>query len=933
VTRRLACLTAWVLPCLLVAVVASAAAAATRYDPRLRFRTLSTPRFDIHYHQGGEVLARRLAAIVEAAATSVDEALGPAAGRVQVILVDQHDLANGWATPLPYNTIEINAAAPGADSIIGNTDDWLRMVFVHEYAHIAHLSRAGGWVAGLRKVFGRHPWLVPSLYQPIWGIEGLATWQETATTSQGRLPAGDFRLVLERAAAAGRFEPMDRAAGGNVDWPAGLTPYVYGAYFHDFLAARYGQASLRRLADETARLPPYFVSRAYRRVYGRSAGDLWREFASATSTDVPAPDDAVTRLTTHGFDVSGPRHGSDGRIFYAVVNPRHFPALMAVRPGETPTRVTTRFLGRAIGVTEAGLVVDEIDQVRSVGLQSDLYLVDPETGRRRRLTRAARLADPDVGPGGVIVCTLQTIDGRALAILPSMDAGDPEVLTHETSTDFASPRWSPDGRFIAAERRRVGASADIVLVDPATGLSRVLVSLPGGRSATPTWTPDGSHVLFAAAADGNPFRIHRVRISDGAVEILEGTGAQARSPDVSPDGTSLVYVGYTADGHDLFSMPLARARWRPVTVPAGAEDSTSPASELPTTPEDVAVAPRRYSPVRTLWPTSWTPVVESTGGRTAVGAATGGVDALGRHAYALGTTWSRRGGPDGHVAYAYDGWRPTLFVAARAYTDRWQDETYVTREVAAGMLLRVSSVRAAHTTLAAFQQTEEHGPALARYRRAALRAGWELTTARAFGYSVSAEEGGSVGATIELPRRAFGSEGNGVTVTAVARRYRRFGPPHAVVAWRVAGGGSWGDREVGRLLSASGPGPQSTALQFGRGAIGLLRGYAVDEVAGRRAATLNLDYRLPLVRVGRGYGTWPVFVRHLHGAVFLDIGHAWDETPRWTDRRLSAGVELSAASVVGFVLPLTATAGVAVRQSTHGGPRDVAVFGRIGRAF
>src|SRR5688572_4561136 len=88
----------------------------TRYDPRLRFRTLSTPRFDIHFHQGEDGVARRLAAFVDDAAARVDRAVGAAVGRVQIILVDQHDLSNGWATPLPYNTIEISAAAPAVES-------------------------------------------------------------------------------------------------------------------------------------------------------------------------------------------------------------------------------------------------------------------------------------------------------------------------------------------------------------------------------------------------------------------------------------------------------------------------------------------------------------------------------------------------------------------------------------------------------------------------------------------------------------------------------------------------------------------------------------------------------------------------------------------------------------------------------------------------
>src|SRR5574339_1218361 len=88
----------------LLAACPAAALASGRYDPRLRFQTLSTPRFDIHFHQGEEADARRLAVIAEEIARAMDKTLGPPSGRVQVILVAQSDLANGWATPLPYNT-------------------------------------------------------------------------------------------------------------------------------------------------------------------------------------------------------------------------------------------------------------------------------------------------------------------------------------------------------------------------------------------------------------------------------------------------------------------------------------------------------------------------------------------------------------------------------------------------------------------------------------------------------------------------------------------------------------------------------------------------------------------------------------------------------------------------------------------------------------
>jgi hypothetical protein len=923
-------------------LVGTRAAAATRYDPRLRFRTVSTARFDIHYHQGGEATARRLAAMIEAAAAEVDAAVGAATGRVQVILVDQHDLSNGWATPLPYNTIEISTAVPSAGNSLGHTDDWLRLVFVHEYTHVAHLSRAGGWIGGLRRGFGRLPVLFPNLYQPAWGIEGMATWQESAATRQGRVLAGDFRLLIREAASAGRFEPLDRAAGGNVDWPSGTTPYLYGAYFHQYLADRYGADSITRLADETSRRLPYLGSLAYREVYGRSLGELWAGFEAATHDATRDAADAVAsdavRLTHHGFNVSGPRYLADGRLFYSVANPHGFPALMELEPGSrTIRRVADRFLGNRIGVSGERLVIDEIDLVRSVGQQSDLYVIDPASGRRSRLTQGARALDPDVSATGIVACVVQMSDRRALATFPLPAPGasaTPRIVIAEAGTNFSSPAWSPDGRLIAVERRRLGGASEIVLVNPADRTVQVVASIADGRLATPAWMPDGERLVFAAAVGRDPFRIHAVSIADGSIARLEGTGISAESPAVPPDGRTLAFVGYTASGYDLFSLSLLDATWTPVRFEHARNTTAPPAAPSPESFESHA-----YSIPATLKPQFWTPIAEVDNDELVVGAATASVDALGRHAYALSAGWSGRARPDWQVAYAYDRWLPTAFVSFADDTDPWRGGEFRTREADVGLRLRVSRVRQAHTTFAAFH-VEDHAftcgacPSAAdeQGRLASLRVAWDYSSARAFGYSISAEEGGRVTVTTEVPRTAFGSDGNNVAITGDVRRYWRVKPRHGVLAARAAVAASWGDSATAPRFSATGNGPQPPGIGFGRDAIALLRGFAGDAAVGTRAATLNLDYRAPLGRIDRGVGTLPVFFRVVHGGLFVDAGHAWTDAARWSDTRLSIGAEVSLDTVIGFALPLTVTAGSAWRRDASGS-RGVTVFGRIGRAF
>src|SRR5439155_10057204 len=293
-----------------------------------------TEHFSIHFHQGEDALARRLGLVAEDVWRKLGAPLGvqPPA-HTDVVLVDQTELSNGFATPLPYNTIVVTAVWPAGVEYIGRTDDWLRLVFTHEFTHIVHLDRSESWARVVGNVFGRVPLAFPNIFLPIWQIEGLATYEESTIAGEGRLHAGDFRAIVAEKARARDLEPLDRVNGGLTDWPGGLAPYAYGLGFHAYLSERYGGEKIAALAEATARRIPYTASRVFKRIYGQSLGELWsdyeRSLVAANST--PTVDEGSRRLTHHGFVVAGPRFtwpacaGCPSDVLYAVRTPHGFP--------------------------------------------------------------------------------------------------------------------------------------------------------------------------------------------------------------------------------------------------------------------------------------------------------------------------------------------------------------------------------------------------------------------------------------------------------------------------------------------------------------------------------------------------------------------------------------------------------------------------------
>jgi Tol biopolymer transport system component len=913
--------------------------AATRYDWRLRFGTVRTAHFDIYAHQGEEALARRLAEIVESVRAAMQPTFGVPRGRVHVILVDQTDISNGWANPLPYNAIEITAVPPPAETFIGNSDDWLRVAFTHEYTHILHLDRTRGWMSGFREVFGRAPFVFPNLYLPVWQIEGIATFEESWMTGRGRVHGGDFRVLVDEAARRGRFEPYDRASGGLVDWPGGDAAYAYGAYFHQYLAERYGADQLATLADATAGRLPFFGAPAFRKVFGRSVSALWSDFRESRRAVVPVDSrtDAIARRLTHeGFAVSAPRFGSDGSIYFAAADPHRFPTLEKLAGDGHIRTIANRVLGNRTTVGNGWVVFDQLERARSTAFYSDLYAVRADGGRTHRLTVEARAGDPDLAPDGRrIACVVQKGGGRALAILDFRpdDRTTPTILIDEPETDFTGPRWSPDGRQLVVERRRRGGPSEIVMIDVAARDVRPLVARAGERLITPSWTADGRTVLFAATVGDQPFNIYAVSVEDGAIAQVTDSITGATSPDVSPDGRTLLYVGYGASGYDLFSVPLDAASWSRVDWPA------EPPAQRPPAPATTALP--GYRPWRSLLPTYWSPTVATDADELLIGAGTSMSDVLGWHTYNVNASWSTaRARPDWRASYAYDRWWPTLFASYSDDTDPTALGESRSREVLAGALLPIRHVRWTETGLAAFDferdslQCETACPNVQLRRDfGSIRTGWIHDSRRQYGYSISAEEGVEIEAAVESAVTALGSD-TAVTSTVIdLRGFQRVIGRHTVLAGRVAFAGSSGELRQRRFFSASGPGPSVPAFDFGRDTIGLMRGVAAEDVVGSRAAVANADLRFPLAYPQRGPDSWPIFLRSIHSAVFFDAGQAWDRSVRLSEFRTSAGAELSVDIVLGHYLPLTVAAGAAWTHDPVAARSSAAIFGRVGRAF
>jgi hypothetical protein len=288
-----------------------------------RWETIESAHFRVTYERGLEALARRAAASAERAHAGLSLLVADAPrGTIDIVVADNVDMSNGYATPFPSNRVVIYAKPPVDEVSLQHMEDWIDLVVVHELAHTFHLDVTGGLGRTLRSVFGRVPmsWpFFPTIFTPGWSIEGLATGIESVLTDAGRVHGSYHEMVVRTAVRQNRFDSIDLLGASSPQWPGGGRIYIYGSLFMDYLTRRFGTDATARMVRSIAgaRVPPaLWFDNVARGAYGvtfRQAYDDWRtELAGhyALLADELTAQGLTTGqpLTSHG--VHARHHGS-----------------------------------------------------------------------------------------------------------------------------------------------------------------------------------------------------------------------------------------------------------------------------------------------------------------------------------------------------------------------------------------------------------------------------------------------------------------------------------------------------------------------------------------------------------------------------------------------------------------------------------------------
>lgn len=929
------------------------------FDPSFDFRTIETEHFRIHYHQGLEQLGRRAADTAE----EVHQKLAPLLQwvpeeKTNIVLADNSDFANGSTTVIPYNLIYLQTAPPALTSSLGEYDNWLRMLIIHEYAHVLTSDPVRGYRKAMRMIFGKivplgdpleylafAVWGPSNMLMPRWWHEGMATWAETELTSAGRGRNSYFQMIYRTAVAENNLLSIDKINGDIPYWPEGSSPYIFGSKLIQYIAETYGSELPGSISKQQSGRIPYLINgTTEEQLGGKSYSDLYADMLSSVGR---YQRDKIAILKSEAFTKTGragkpgvaetnPRFSPDGKMLAFNRNDRHSHASIVIRDSNG-IEIANFWRKYGDGVIawspdSRNIYFCQAESSYDTNFYQDIYKYDVKRSSLKRLTKGMRAVAPDVSPDGrTLAVVINNRGSQNLALLDlqalvNNDDVKPKFITDYREYSISAPRWSPDGKSIAFAMKDNEGNPSLNLLKLDTSEVRELY----GSAQTvdsPVWSPDGSRIFFTSDENG-VFNIHSYSFASGEAVQVTHLLSGGFSPDIrSTDGT-LAISEYTSN--DFTVSLIAREDLRRSENPAPTissivypvKSSLLEPSETPPPASTEKEAP--YSPVSSLLPKFWLPsMIAETSTDSAIGAVTAGQDILGYHTILgkvlYGSTFNKA---YYEALYEYGRFVPTFSIHGYAlpatYTDLLPSRDYNEIERGAITTMRVPLGRNMDSPLyfnAGYHIRDQkalevppvstfNGKPVFQGRRDSYFAGLDYFDTYRYPWSVTTEQGRTLSFNFEYFGKESGSDLETKEYKASWTEHFSLWNNHNLLA-RVSGGLAEGEQSPQGSFQLGGV--ASFLNPFG------LRGYESRFTTGSRVATGTLEYRFPISYLLKGFGTIPFFMDRLHGALFVDGGETWDKQTsfRGSEIMVGAGAEIRFDMTLGYWLKVTPAIGYA----------------------
>ena len=924
-------------------------------DPSIEWKTLRSEHFDLAYNAKQQELAEIYITALENNHQLLKKTFVETPSRTFVVLLDNTDLPNGYATPIPYPSIVLFPVLPSSMMSIGEYGNWAHELTVHEYAHVLSFEPAHGFMKYLRMGLGSI--IAPNILLPRWWLEGIAVHIETAYSSHGRIRSTYQDAILramtqEKTLLKFKIDEINESSIPT--WPYGSRPYLFGSLMWSEMIHAKGDSIIEQLHKTYGGRVPYLLEgpaidilgAEYIFYFEQSLMQAEARSLQQIKTIQTAPLSELKKLDFNQRNYELPQVSPDGKSLVVIATSETGSRSLQIfqRPqNDIPFQQshlwkTTESTDSDIGEIKTKdnppqgsiakvswfpnsqkIVFDKVDHTTPYTTFSDLHTYDLVSKKSKQITNGLRAKEASVSPDGKQIVFTQVEAGKTKIALIDADGKNLKLLVspplqfrtshplflneHEVLFSLRSP----DGK----QKLQIVHIQEMSIRDALTGFQN-----PDLAEKTPLG------ILFQSTQNGVP-NLYLADLEFTEIRAITNTTTAVFSGSMDPQSQDLYVTKMTETGHQVTRIPAQN--WKsipaslPVVTPLYSDRYQKDLSQTNTQASvPVAFEKEDYQASKYLAPQYWIPTVFQTDEGWQAQFQTSGNDPLNQHSYLL------------NAGYQFEKNDPNYLIQ------------YNNQQTQA--LIQAITLKNSEYVLNTEIEIENQQHALASqwflpYDMPHLTGGFgwlhfdrktpSTQTTRSGPEAYLNYQNYSMSSTQVTPESGWGAQLR-ATFFDTSMSYIRYNQinaggvyyfskylpkRHALMA---RGQFLHSSKDLPFLFSTSSSNTMLSAhLLTGQF---LMRGYLNGQFVGDKINNLTLEYRMPFMELYRGFDTFPLYMKKTHLAFVMDAiqvdGFVYDpinetyESTELTQTYANVGAEIKMDITLGYSFPVTVFMGV-----------------------
>ncbi len=914
--------------------------------PELKWYTLRTPHFYIHFHNGTEHTAYAIAKIAE-------DIYGPVTrlyhhkpdSPVHFIVRDTDDYSNGAAY---YYENKIEIWATPMDFDLRGTHPWLQNVITHEFTHVVSLQVAMKFTRHVPAAFIQYmhyekekrpdvlygfpdrivSFPIAGAVFPPWFAEGEAQYQAPHK-------ANDFwdthrDMVLRTAVLSQKMLSYKQMCEFGKTSLGNEMVYDHGFGLVSYIAAKYGPDKIRQMTKRMRMPWRLSFNSAFKGALGKSDREVYREWRAFLTKWYTRGVRAIQKQSVEGklIEPQGmanlyPAWSPDGKkIAYVSNKGMDYMSQTSLYLYDLAKKKAKFVKGGArssVSWSPDGkyLAYAKNEKVNFAGNHYyDLFLLNVKKKKEKRLTRGLRARNPAFSPDGKKLVFVTGHDGTDNLGILYLNSKTIVQITHFTDgRQIFLPNWSPDGKQIVFDiSTRHGR--DLALIDASGKNFRYLLK-SRGDSRSPSFSRDGRFVFFAWDSTGI-FNIYRLNVKTHRIKPLTNVIGGAFMPNVHPQ-SGLVFSRFTADGFKIAYLPKAApVRVSPYLAKGKIPRMGQVSPLLRLRPKGrshkddfvLKAVEKEATPYKDMYThVGFMPRLFFDYGTTKIGTYFYSSDMLDKYSIFGGVALNRQWDWDVFGMVTYRKFWPTLFLEvynqirhtkAVHSNDRYR-YNLIEADLGAEFklndknLLRSAFVHSRYggrleTTVSG--QPVKFGYTYLKGNEVRLR--WQYRSVLpSIGMDANPKAGTEWSLQYDFEDNRFI---NGFKVSSkygtLVEKYTRYRYNRLQASFRHYFKLPWHHTTEIRFTGGYIDRPVDSFFNFFAGGLVGLKGYPFYSIEGRKLASGTLIYRFP-VSQHLNFQLAPIYLDKLYAGLFVDFGNAWDaDELKWQDFKRDVGLQL-----------------------------------------